>query len=219
MKLLAIETSTSFASVALRLNEADDIVEEEHTLQKHAEWVLAAVDRVLKKANQRLSDLDGIVFDEGPGSFTGLRIACSLAKGLALGGGLPLYPVSSLQAVYLGSSSHPMILTMIDARMQAWYWTCFIQGQLSHEARVSHPSDIVIPEQGPVWLSGFGFESQITELAPDIYERLEGQSVVYPKAAALISAVVSGNIKPVSALEAKPMYIRSQVASVGGKNG
>ena len=98
MKLLAIDTSTERASVALAVGQ--EIQSREHLAQRqHAQFLLPVIDELLSEAGLTISQLDGIVFGRGPGSFTGLRIACSIVKGLAYAHDLAVYPVSSLLTI------------------------------------------------------------------------------------------------------------------------
>ena len=86
MRVLALETSTEYCSVALWLDGA--VVELcELVGQKHSELLMAMLEDVLKQAGVKLAQLDGIAFGMGPGSFTGVRIACGAAQGLAFGAG------------------------------------------------------------------------------------------------------------------------------------
>jgi tRNA threonylcarbamoyladenosine biosynthesis protein TsaB len=97
-KLLAIETSSATGSVALAV--ADVIAERTiATPREQIGSVLGIVDELLTQSGLRLTDLDAIVFGQGPGSFTGLRIAAAIAQGLSLGSGRPIVPVSSLAAL------------------------------------------------------------------------------------------------------------------------
>lgn len=84
MKLLALETSTENCSVAL-LNEDKISFKSELAPQHHAEIIIPMIDDLLKESSLTKNDLDGIVLSQGPGSFTGVRIAASTAQGLALG--------------------------------------------------------------------------------------------------------------------------------------
>ncbi|MFA5826096.1 MAG: tRNA (adenosine(37)-N6)-threonylcarbamoyltransferase complex dimerization subunit type 1 TsaB, partial [Gallionellaceae bacterium] len=82
MKILALETSSEYCSVALW---HDGAVSERCELvgQKHSEMLLAMLDALLLDAGLGIRDMDGIAFGKGPGSFTGVRIACGVAQGLA----------------------------------------------------------------------------------------------------------------------------------------
>jgi len=136
MNLLAIDTSTSYASVALEFN-GTMFVEEAFEIREHARVLLTMVERVLSSAGTELKNLDGIVFGEGPGSFTGLRIACSVAKGLAYAHDLPLYPVGSLLAIaFEARHMNTSVLAMMDARMNQVYWM-FDPVSSEHSACVS----------------------------------------------------------------------------------
>ena len=82
MNLLAIDTSTDHATVALAFGN-ELLSEEQGSMRQHAQFLLPMVERLLTSASLSFSQLDGIVFGCGPGSFTGLRIACSVAKAFA----------------------------------------------------------------------------------------------------------------------------------------
>ncbi len=83
-KILALDCSTEYCSVALLVG-GETIERNEHAGQRHSELILALVDDVLAGEALALSDVDAIAFGAGPGSFTGLRIACGVAQGLAFG--------------------------------------------------------------------------------------------------------------------------------------
>ena len=95
MKILALETSTEFCSVALSL---DGKVSGQEILagRNHSEMILPMVQKFLAEAELALQQLDGIAFGAGPGSFTGLRIACGVAQGLAYATVLPVAAISTL---------------------------------------------------------------------------------------------------------------------------
>ncbi|MEK7810324.1 MAG: tRNA (adenosine(37)-N6)-threonylcarbamoyltransferase complex dimerization subunit type 1 TsaB, partial [Pseudomonadota bacterium] len=98
MNLLALETSTEFCSVALWQN---GVLSErsERVGQKHSEVLLAMLDGLLKGAGIKIKEIDGIAFGKGPGSFTGVRIACGVAQGLALGADLKVVGECTLEAL------------------------------------------------------------------------------------------------------------------------
>src|SRR5687767_9354636 len=102
VKILALDTSTDYCSVALwRDGEID--AREVLGGGGHSELLLDMVDALLRQHGMRPHDLDGIAFGAGPGSFTGLRIACGVTQGLAFGAELPVVGVSTLLAVAEGA--------------------------------------------------------------------------------------------------------------------
>lgn len=126
--LLAIDTATDTCSVALargdRVSERTEAVG-----QKHSERILPMVEALLREAEMPLRDCAAIAFGSGPGAFTGLRIACGVAQGLAFGAGLPVVAVGNLEALALAASARTpaarRILAAIDARMQEAYWAVY----------------------------------------------------------------------------------------------
>jgi len=218
MNLLAIDTSTSCASVALEFNGAM-FVEEAFEIREHARVLLAMVERVLSSSGVEIKHLDGIVFGEGPGSFTGLRIACSVAKGLAYAHDLPLYPVGSLLAIAAEAArqnknqvslSNTSILAMLDARMNQVYWM-FDPESLKHTPYVSAAEDVCIPEHTSLCLAGVGYEAYFNLLPLQIREAIVCQYETFPRADAMIRVVQSGNIASVTADAAMPVYVRQHV--------
>jgi tRNA threonylcarbamoyladenosine biosynthesis protein TsaB len=120
MKFAAIETSTEWCSVALWLDgELRGL--EERAQNRHAERVLPMLSRLAAEAGVDERGLDAVAFGAGPGSFTGLRIACGVAQGLALARGLPVMAVSSLHAL-AEESGAARVLACIDARMNEVYF-------------------------------------------------------------------------------------------------
>lgn len=133
MKILAIDTSSSFLSVALWRNGE---VFSYHKLcaQNQASLIYSAINKVLKDANLKLCSCDAIAFGKGPGSFTGVRIAAACVQGLAIGCDLPVIPISNLQALAkqtlsasqvlakkLADNNSILVLTGVDARMAEVY--------------------------------------------------------------------------------------------------
>jgi tRNA threonylcarbamoyladenosine biosynthesis protein TsaB len=127
MKLLALDAATEACSVAIKLdNNVLDYFEV--CSQQHSQKLLPAVDQLLAKANIKLTDLDGIIYGKGPGSFTGVRIGVAITQGLAFGANLPVLGVSNLalmaqQAIDdLGVSQ---VICAIDARMSEVYFAVY----------------------------------------------------------------------------------------------
>ncbi|HWP96795.1 MAG TPA: tRNA (adenosine(37)-N6)-threonylcarbamoyltransferase complex dimerization subunit type 1 TsaB [Syntrophomonadaceae bacterium] len=122
MLLLAIDSATPVAGVAL-LEDRRLLKEEFSNYKKtHAETLMPMVDRVMRECQCQVSDLDGIAISAGPGSFTGLRIGLATAKGLCLGSGKPLVAVSTLEmlAANIGGIE-TLVCPILDARRNEVY--------------------------------------------------------------------------------------------------
>lgn len=103
MITLALDASTYRGTVAV-LDDSRVLVEASAPMRgRDAEQLMPAVDAALRDAGRRIADVDRIVCGAGPGSFTSLRIAASIAKGIAVGRAVPLYPVSSLALIVAGN--------------------------------------------------------------------------------------------------------------------
>ena len=217
VKLLALDTSTESCSAALWLDgdvQADAI----HAGQRHSELLLPMIDRLLRGAGMELRALDAIAFGEGPGSFTGLRIACAVAQGLAFGAAVPVVGVGTLLALAQASAAQEAACCL-DARMRQVYfaayrrsaqgWTCV------HAPGVFAPDAVPHLPEGS-WIGcGNGFEvygdALRARLGPDLHAVAP---VVLPHAreiAILAAAELErGGGKP--AAEALPLYVRDKVA-------
>lgn len=125
MNLLALETSTESCSVALWYRGCL-ITRSEIAPRRHAELVLPMADSLLAEAGLSRRSLDAIAVGRGPGAFTGVRLAISIAQGLALGLDVPVVPVSSLAALALDAPvDGAPALAVIDARMGEVYAGAF----------------------------------------------------------------------------------------------
>ena len=111
MILLGLDTSTPLASVALQVG--DHIFERAEKVTTYSERLLVLVDEVLKEAGVSMRDVHGIAVGAGPGSFTGLRIGLSTAKGLCLGTGANLVMISSLEV--LAARARGRVVGAVDA--------------------------------------------------------------------------------------------------------
>ncbi len=146
MRVLGIETSTPVCSVALVDSER---VVAEYTLDVgvgHAERLLPMVRRILEDAGLQVSDLDGVAVAAGPGSFTGLRIGMSAAKGLCLASDLSLLAVPTLEGLALPMVSAGLpVCSMLDARRGEVYAGVY---GLDGERLVSLVADDALPVEG-----------------------------------------------------------------------
>lgn len=127
VNLLALDSASAVCGVAILQSEAGQtqltVAEHEGSAQ-HAEHMLPLIERCLKEADLRRADLHGIAFAQGPGGFTGLRVACGVAQGLAYALGLKVAPIPSLLALAAQQDplTQPSIEVIVtDARMQELY--------------------------------------------------------------------------------------------------
>jgi tRNA threonylcarbamoyladenosine biosynthesis protein TsaB len=127
--ILSIETSTSICSVAL--HKSGDLLSLREIEEKgaHAQKLIGLVDSLLVEQKLDIKELSAIAVSEGPGSYTGLRIGVSTAKGLAFSGSLPLIGVGALKALALGAKHQidhqGVIVSMLDARRMEVYREVF----------------------------------------------------------------------------------------------
>ena len=115
MKILAIETSTDFGTCALL---KDGVIDQRICPpgRPHSETLLPLVREMMADNGIGFVQLDALAFGAGPGAFTGLRVACGVAQGLAVGAGLPVIPVCGLEAM-AASLGELRVLSLLDARM------------------------------------------------------------------------------------------------------
>jgi tRNA threonylcarbamoyladenosine biosynthesis protein TsaB len=217
MNILALDTSTEFCSVALW---RDGVVNERalRAGQGHSGILTGMVDAVLGEAGLRLDMLDGIAYGQGPGSFTGLRIACAVAQGLAFPADIPLAGISTLHAMALACGAGKVVCCL-DARMQEIYHAAYVrQGGVYIEVsapRVCTPG--AAPElQDDGWTGcGSGFAAY-----REVLRQRYGAAVVkvadevHPHASdiARLAAPVFAAGQGMRAEAAAPLYIRDKVA-------
>jgi universal bacterial protein YeaZ len=124
--ILMIETSTGCCSVAL--SRGNEIIAERVTTtpRQHASILAPFVQEVLSEAGVTMSECNAVSVSEGPGSYTGLRVGVSTAKGLCFGAGKPLVSVNTLQVLAIqGAGKADIIIPMIDARRMEVYTAVF----------------------------------------------------------------------------------------------
>jgi tRNA threonylcarbamoyladenosine biosynthesis protein TsaB len=207
MRFAAIETSTQWCSVAL-WSDGEVASLERLAGQRHSELVLPMLESLFK---DRKIEIDAVAFGAGPGSFTGLRIACALAQGLALPRALPVLGVSTLEALAEESGAR-RVAACIDARMREVYYAALErQGAHWRETIPAQclPPDAVPRPVGDGWVGcGSGF---------DAYGDLGCARIlaqVHPTAAAVavLAAPRLAAGEGVDAALAAPVYLRDKVA-------
>ena len=217
MNILTIDTATEACSVALQFNQAL-FTRYEVCPQQHSQKILPMVDAVMKEAGASLTELDGLAFGRGPGSFTGVRIATGIIQGLALGSQLPVAGVSTLAAMaqqVINSGDVSDVAVAIDARMGEVHFAHYQNQQgiatLVGEEQVTSPETAA--EQidiSSMAVAGTGWQAY-----PVLSELLNGQSasVSYPYARFMLplaeQTLSAGQGMAVDAIT--PEYLRNTV--------
>lgn len=228
MLILALETSTELGSCAL-LHEGDLIERLCPVGKPHSETLLPLVRELLAEADVRVSQLDAIAFGAGPGAFTGLRVACGAAQGLAVAGDVRVFPVTSLEAMAALTGAE-QVLSLLDARMGEVYAACYRQTDegyaLSGEIRLTTPENVEIPAAGH-WLAC----GNAPLAYPALKSRLDEMGIavrgdILPTAGA-VARLAAPRVARGEAIDpalAAPLYVRDKVAktvaerlSEGGK--
>lgn len=217
MPYLALDTSTEYLSLALTTSEGV-VGRCWHVAQKHAELTLPRLGELLTECATSMDQIEGIAFGNGPGSFTGLRIACGIVQGLAFARGIPVLGVSTLEALAQDCQSD-RVFACLDARMNQVYAAAFERHgehwQIISPATVCDPQQLELPP-GDNWLgagSGFAVYGEI------LREHLGAKLVAVeekhiPLAANILTLALprfaAGQGRP--AHEAELVYLRDKVA-------
>ena len=216
MNLLAVETSTELCSVAL-LRTGELFVEEALAENRHSELLVPMLRRVLERARLAPRDMDVFAFGQGPGSFTGIRIACGVVQGLAFGAARPVVPVPSLLAL-AEQAGESRVVAAVDARMGEAYLAAYSRdgadwNEVIAPRLVDAASLPALP--GREWAAtGSGFDRH--PWLRDAYRasvamRYEAD---LPRAGAIARVAVRRFLRggAVPAEQAAPLYLRDKVA-------
>ncbi|MBN8431195.1 tRNA (adenosine(37)-N6)-threonylcarbamoyltransferase complex dimerization subunit type 1 TsaB [Microbulbifer salipaludis] len=228
LKLLAVDTTSGACSVALYQDGAvtEQFVRAE---RDHTRRLLPMVEAVLADGGCRLADVDALAVSQGPGSFTGLRIAISCVQGLAFAADKPVIPVSSLAAMATGAiRANPdwqgaPVLPALDARMQEVYWGLYAA---DCPAEALLPDAVASPEQvvaaleeaghGPAddhqcnfYAAGPGWQyPSLAALTPlGVWE----EAVIHAQDIAVLAAGFWPSGTFVAAQDLEPAYLRNEV--------
>lgn len=219
MRILAIETSTEYCSVALLDGEALQ-VQSVLAGQTHSEILLGMIDRLLLDNGLALTDLDSLAFGAGPGSFTGVRIGASVAQGLAYGANIPVVPICTLEAL-AEEAQLPYIACALDARLDEVYFAAYeCDGQNWNtivEPCLSAIGELAALPDHPWQGAGSGFGIREGQLANHLHIASKDATLV-PQAAAIaklaqrkLQAQANPAVHYDPAL-AQPIYLRNKVA-------
>ena len=216
MLILALETSTELGSCALW---RDGVVSERicPPRQPHSETLLPLVRELLAESGVRVADLDAIAFGVGPGAFTGLRVACGAAQGLAVAADVPLIPVTSLEAM-ASQSGAERVLALLDARMGEVYAACYertVEGYALHgDIRVSPPTDVLLPTEAGWQACGNGLSAYPALLERVAAAGMPTNAAILPLASSVahIAAGKAARGEGGDPALAAPLYVRDKVA-------
>ena len=221
MNILALDTSTESCSVAL-LFEGQLFEQSIMTQREHSQRILGMMDALFNDAGTTLAAIDAVAFGRGPGSFTGVRVAVSVAQGIAFASDLPVIPVSTLAAVAQAAielNAGQQIAVAMDARMGEIYTGLFVnQYGLAvpcYEEQVSAPA-MFIPQGEGTWTGvGSGWSAYQAVLQQNFANQLSDiVTDVLPQASmiATLADVEAQQGRMLPAAQALPVYLRNNVA-------
>ncbi|HJS21080.1 MAG TPA: tRNA (adenosine(37)-N6)-threonylcarbamoyltransferase complex dimerization subunit type 1 TsaB [Steroidobacteraceae bacterium] len=230
MKILALDTATEACSVALLLGDTI-LARYEEPKRGHAELILPMVDAVLAEGGIELRALDCLAVGRGPGAFTGVRIAVSVAQGLAFGVERPIVPVSDLAALAqraVHTHGAQRVLACLDARLGEVYWAAFEKRPEGlvvaiTEERVGAPASVTVPAGNDWFAVGTGWAAY-----PDLTAQLSRigaapigiDGKLLPRAHE-IAQLAARDFKAGLAVppeQALPIYVRDSVAVTSRKS-
>jgi tRNA threonylcarbamoyladenosine biosynthesis protein TsaB len=217
MNLLGIETSTEFCSLSV-LRGGQVFERHFNAGQRHSELALPAVRELLHEAGLEMDAIEGIVYGAGPGSFTGLRIACGIAQGLALARNLPVVGIGTLLALAEDSGA-TRVIACLDARMGEVYhavYQCAGGSWMEMHAPALYKPEAVPRLEGGDWVGcGSGFRAHGPELGRRYggnVARVDADAVPRARAMLRLALPVFASGKGADAAQAAPLYVRDKVA-------
>ncbi len=219
--ILALETATNACSAAL-ITPDNHFGRFEITQNKHTQLLLPMVESLLLEAKISLQDIQAIAVGRGPGSFTGVRIAVSAAQGLGFGLDIPVYPVSTLEALSREIVENAIILPSIDARMNEVYAAAFSLNNddltCLHEERLCSPQAMLdLFEKGDKVIAlGSGWDAYFAEISRShSTNNIHFVPEKYPDAkhiGLIALAQIKQGTPGVLAQNVLPVYLRDNVA-------
>ena len=217
MNILAIETSTDLCSAALWRDGRVD-AREVVAGQRNSELLLPMIDALLGELGVAVRDLDGIAFGSGPGAFTGLRIACGVAQGMAFGMDLPVVGIGTLLALAAAAGASRAVCCL-DARMGEVYHAAYeVRGdewREVHAPGLYKPSAVPALPEGQWTGCGSGFTAYrgvLETVYAGSLERVRGDLVPHAREIAVLAARQFARGLGADAALAAPLYVRNKVA-------
>ena len=239
--IILIETSTALCSVALAQDGVVTSYRENSAPKAHASLTAVFIQEMLDERGLTLADCDAVCVSKGPGSYTGLRVGVSTAKGLCFGSGKPLLAVGTLDTLVAQANSvissevekskpFHYIIPMIDARRMVVYTAVFEKTVMSSEAetsatymQITETAPMIIDEnsfaeyleQGPCLFIGDGAGK-----CADVIKHPNAQFCqCWPKASAMLKLAMDAYKEKrfVDVAYFEPFYLKEFVATVSKK--
>lgn len=211
---LLIETSTRVCSAGIYKNGslvAKKIIDT--TAYVHAESLMPSIQEVMQTAGVLTSDLDGVVIGEGPGSYTGLRIGTSLAKGICFGLTIPLYAVDSGQMFAVYAKKHfpskTCFVSLIDAGRMEVYMAVY-DGNLNC---LSEHKPIILNEEffGQDKFQDAVFVGDGVEKAKELIRPNQNFKNIFPDVTLISGLLSSITLQPTDASAYNPKYVKEYI--------
>ena len=219
--ILAIDTANEYLSLGIAASG-----EIQHYQAKignrQAEELIPQIAELLKQSELNLAQINLIAYNQGPGSFTGLRIGLSVALGLAYSINCQLIPVPTF-ALYAAdiTKTHDNLLVILDARLKQVYVAVICQSDSSYllKPSVINPTDLATwlasnPSISPenTCISGNGWLIYQDQIADSLKENYHYIAQDYPLATNMLRLAIEQHFHPCSVFEAELLYIRNKVA-------
>lgn len=214
--VLAVESATANCAASL-IVDGKAYTCAEFAPQQHAQLILPMVDKVMQQAGIQPEQIDALVFGEGPGAFTGLRIAAGVVQGLALGWNKPILAISSLKALAYQayeSTGKTTWWACLDARMgEIYVQHCEFDPQ--ETKMIAKSAELVKPDQFKPLVEASNGVGDITETYPELVASFASWVDAVPQAEALARLALSelAQSKYLTDFIPQPVYLRASVSS------
>ena len=227
-RILAIDTSSAWCSVALSVDDDQPIFLHQKVSAGASQLLLPCIDELLRTAHLKLSSLEAIAVGVGPGAFTGVRLSVAVVQGLAISAKLPVIAVTSLDAIAVELTQTPRFLAatpkrfivVVDARMDEVYWAHYQNSSTglairNGEIHLSSPEDVNL--ENIEFIAGSAIDEygdRLMALTKKIFSASSIDSQIGVSALGVLSyakvAWSAGLAQDVHLLE--PVYVRNKVA-------
>lgn len=222
MNVLAIDTANEYLSLGVS-NSEQDFFFCKKIGNKQSTYLIPQIEQILQEANLSLKKIELIAYNQGPGSFTGLRIGLSVALGLAYSIKCELLPVPTF-ALYsspVTTQHKPNLIVTLDARLGQIYVAAFNQASLAYllEPQLVNPEDLastlsrnkdLAPENSII--TGGGIITYRDKIAAELYQDYEYIEQNYPSTQQMLTIARSELLERCSVFNADLLYVRNKVA-------